>query len=385
MVHLRPSINHKLNSKIFEFDMIRSLAILIILFHHLPGYCFNFYDLNFFGISADLSELNNLNRYFGLGLFTFLLGYFVDLKGIDLSDRTILSGWLKKKILRIFPLYYLALIMYVLMLKKFDPLSIIFHVFGLQLITASNIFEPLPVLWFIGLVVVYYFQFVSLRTVNLLDARCETSKYKTLRLFITAFVVILPLFIIAINRLFQAVDLRIILYYGCFWFGILCARGKVIESFNKIIVLILFPGAIALYLLFHAQTNISLNDFALGYFTLDDLVDFIRKFTIANILMIGFILFICKFSKIFSSTIERNSLAANFVSVISYSSYCMFLLHQPIWFLMSFVNRQLGVFEDEKFFAMILIVIGIPLIVGISKIIQSNYDRFCQSQFARGT
>jgi len=52
-----------MNNRLFIFDLMRALAIFIILFHHLPQYSGNFYNFNFIGIHIDLSPVNGLNRY----------------------------------------------------------------------------------------------------------------------------------------------------------------------------------------------------------------------------------------------------------------------------------------------------------------------------------
>ncbi len=78
-----------------ELDIMRGLAILIILFHHLPDYGFNFFDLRNFGIGLDLSFLNGLNTYFGLGLFIYVSGVLLQHNYRGLSGGGV-SSFLKK-------------------------------------------------------------------------------------------------------------------------------------------------------------------------------------------------------------------------------------------------------------------------------------------------
>jgi peptidoglycan/LPS O-acetylase OafA/YrhL len=63
-----------------EFNVMRALGIFIILAHHLPDYCFNYYNLSYLGINIDISLLNDLNRYFALGIFIFISGYLLNEK-----------------------------------------------------------------------------------------------------------------------------------------------------------------------------------------------------------------------------------------------------------------------------------------------------------------
>jgi peptidoglycan/LPS O-acetylase OafA/YrhL len=337
-------------------------------------------------MNLNLTELNNLNRYLGLGLFVFLLGYFVDLKGSDFSNPAHLLDFFKKKFLRIFPLYYLALAAFFLMLKQFNLSLIVSHIFGLQLITATKGFEPIASLWFIGLVVVYYAQFIIFRIAASLGQNSRMPKYKNLKLFINCFVTFFPLIIVVLNKFTHFVDPRLSLYYGCFWFGVLCSKRKVLEKIDQNISLLLFPLVITLYLFLHTHFGAVLGKFTIDYYVIDDIGDFAGKSIIANIIMFSFILSSYTYTKILSKKLTENLLVAvNLITTISYSSYCIYLFHLPIWFSIGYVNRKFMIMEDEKIFGVVLIIIGVPITIFISRAIQSTYDKFCRSLLSRST
>ena len=86
-----PKLRGRRAEYIPEFDLLRSLAIGLLFFHH--G---GLYNLSFFGIP--LTALNHYVELFLLGSFTFLSGYLMvhSVEGKSLSD------FLKSRLLRIY-------------------------------------------------------------------------------------------------------------------------------------------------------------------------------------------------------------------------------------------------------------------------------------------
>jgi peptidoglycan/LPS O-acetylase OafA/YrhL len=368
--------NYLSENRLIKFDLIRSFAVVVILFHHLPSYSFNFYDLNHFGINLDLSEINNLNRYFGLGLFTFMLGYFVDVKGLDFSDRTILANFFRQKFLRIFPLYCLALLVFIVILRESNSLLIISHLFGLQLITATLGFEPIANLWFVGLVAVYYVQYIALRSTSLLAEKNQTSAFNNFKFMIRFLVVFTPFWVGVLNKMNHAIDVRIAVYFGPFWLGYLCCKYLSIEKLDNRFRQLCFPILVALYFVFCSLTGTSLNNFAKDFFIIDNFSLFILKLLFVNCLMLSLILFVTYFSEYLSEKTQGSFLATKVILILSYSSYCMYLFHMPVWYLMAFINRKLAILQsDSILFTLILILIGIPLVVFMSFVVQRVYDK----------
>ena len=188
------------------FDLMRLAAlVIIVVLHHMPVYYFNFYDLRRFGLQANLSCLGHLMRYFGLGSFVFMSGYLLSVKAHAFSNFTGVLAFLKKRLLRIFPLYWLALTVFLGMFylypgKEVSIQNVVLHVFGLQLFYG----EPIPTVWFVGLIAVYY---VLLAVVGYFGHKWD----------ITATLCLMAWFLlISIKIIFSTVDNRLVLYWPVF-------------------------------------------------------------------------------------------------------------------------------------------------------------------------
>lgn len=351
-----------IENRMVVFDWMRAIAILIILFHHLPAYCFNFYDLNYLGVNLDLSSLNELNRYFGLGIFVFLSGYFINIKQLKFSDWTIVRVFWVKKILRIVPLYYLALLLFFWMDSiKFNPVRIGIHLLGLQLLF-TDLYKPIRTLWFIGLIVVYYSLFCIL----------NLNSIKTIYKFFLIIVCIILSFVLAYN--FRIIDSRINLYLLVFLFAILSAKKNIFKSkyLERItqVNYVFFPLIFSLCFLVEETNRIQIiqNNAAIQNILLNTLI----------ISWSFWVYAICdRFQKIRVS--EKMN---QWIQLISYSSFGMFLFHRPIWFYSESFLRKLSI-TNPYAIAIFLIFLGIPLIVFVSYWVQKIYDQYCFHKLAR--
>jgi len=333
--------------RILHFDLMRSIAILIILIYHLPGYTLNFYDLNTIGIGIDLSIFREFSKYFGLGLFIFISGYLSNLKGRGFADTRAIKRYVSRKIVKIFPLYYLALVLFSYFYDVKEPLRVTTHILGLQLIFASEFVKPAPTLWFIGLILIYYviYLFVKAEKVD------DFTKVLVLALF--------PFAVVAANKMFGVMDLRIVLYYGIFLLGLYSGRHDI---FKNISWAQLGIAALSFTALILVRDNYA---FATNPFSSLD------SFLIINVLMVLFVSFVYKSCLFFPDETKLKRL----VETVSYSSFCMFLFHRPVWSWMHDVLGSTRIVESEGMMAIILTVIGIPVIIGISYSVQRLYDK----------
>ncbi|NER78204.1 MAG: acyltransferase [Leptolyngbya sp. SIO1D8] len=337
-----------MKDRLLVFDLIRVFAIFIILFHHLPAYCFNFYDLNWLGIHSDWSMLNEMNRYFGLGLFVFTSGYLLNLKKRTFSGWQTAQSFLFRKLLRILPLYCLSLILFCWMYNMDEPLRIITHVFGLQLLFRTDSFFPMRTLWFVGMIIPYYALFVLLKI--------DTVR----RLYKVLLLTFVPIFVLAMGLVFDLMDLRLALYYGIFFFGIFCAETDVLAKMSRAILLTFF-STLALCLLLYGDLEF-----------LELPFESVSTFTQANALMLCFVLAVYS---IFSYLVEhiKDSRA---IEMIAYSSYGAYLFHRPVWFFLEKAIAALNI-DSRYTAALILVAIGIPLIILVSNVLQTLYDEYC--------
>ncbi|MHA2269768.1 MAG: acyltransferase family protein [Promethearchaeota archaeon] len=103
------------NQKLPEIDMLRIISILIVvILIHLPlSYAYNFYlDLDQFGVFL----VNNVGIFVSMGSFVFVSGFglYLNPKNRNLNSSNKILTFLKKRFLRIFPLYWIAIILFLI-------------------------------------------------------------------------------------------------------------------------------------------------------------------------------------------------------------------------------------------------------------------------------
>lgn len=202
------------NQKLPEIDMLRIISILIIVIAiHIPlSYAYNFYlDLNQYGVFL----VNNVGIFVAMGSFVFVSGFglYLNPNNRSLNSSKKIFSFLKKRFIRIFPLYWIAIILFLFFVgySDIDPLYLMFHFFGLQIIVAPYFGAPMLTLWFIGIIMIYYLIFVIINSL------------RSIKLIIPASIAIL-LFFVFLNRIFGLVEERFFIYYLLFILGIIAAH-----------------------------------------------------------------------------------------------------------------------------------------------------------------
>lgn len=297
-------------------DLIRSFAlVVIVIFHHLPSKLFNFYDLRQFGVEMDISFLGHLSRYYGLGLFVFLSGYLMASRYCGkIQNLKEISVFLKRRFFRIYPLYWLALLLYLAVFyyyprKAISSSNLISHFAGLQLFYG----KPVPTLWYVGLITVYYSLFVLM----------EYFGRKKHLAFIYSVVILLGL--IVMKMMFKMVDNRLIIYWPVFVFGI--------EFFQK------KPSVKLVNVIVMSSITVIGSTCYLKYLMPPDLVPMSTSFLLTAalliIVMVGFVVsvfYVCQNLSI--------PLITNFTDHLAYSSYCIYLFHSPTFTVIHFVIKE---------------------------------------------
>ncbi|MFW9822720.1 MAG: acyltransferase family protein [Candidatus Thorarchaeota archaeon] len=211
------------NQKLPEVDILRIISILIVVIAiHIPlSYAYNFYlDLDQFGVFL----VNNVGIFAAMGSFVFVSGFGLYLnpnnRNLDSSKKVL--AFLKKRFLRIFPLYWVAILLFLFFIGylTMDPIYIISHFFGMQIIVAPYFGPPMLTLWFIGIIVIYYLIYVVL---NLL---------RSIKWIIPTSIAILFFFVL-LNGLFGLVENRFFLYYSLFILGIIMAHLYTSERYTR--------------------------------------------------------------------------------------------------------------------------------------------------------
>ncbi len=338
-----------MQNKLTVFDWMRTFAILIIVFHHLPGYTFNYYDLNNFGIPLDLSFLNVLNRYLGLSIFIFISGYLLNARRAPAYNSGSIKKFITKRWVRIFPLYILALGPFIYLYKVSQPERILVHLLGLQLITASPQKSPINTLWFVGLIVVYYSIFLIWKS----QALNSTQKL----VFIVAF----PVLVFFANSIWDIMDMRLLLYYGIFWFGIYCGTGKVLEKLPHLFLPVASFLAVIIAFQLSGQTPLSIKE---PYESLGN-------FLAVNGIMFSFVIF-CYYA--FRKFPDQGPVFA-WVEKVAYASYCVYLFHRPVFSVLVKVSDYIGLSDNLYVFTGLVIVLGLPVLFFGCLKAQQVYDR----------
>ena len=328
-----------------NLDIIRSLAIFMILFHHLPQYYFNFYDLRYFNINVDLSTISALMRYFGLGLFTFCSGYLLTQRYSKFENGDDIRKFLQKRYARIFPLYILALIIFVVGSGNFNVFSFIVHVLGLQSLFCSKVCVPIFTLWYVGLIVVYYHLFV------IMNKFCsDLFEYITF-----GFIVIVILF--TLNKYLGIIDRRLIVYFPTFLAGMLMAKTGILNKLKNRHILISVITWIFIMIFYIAIVrNISKQDISLYY---------ILYLVTINLIMVNFTIIVFYYSKLM-----HMSRLSKFFQQVSYASFCIYLFHRPVWHVMKLIYQS----NNKIIYGAYLILIGISMIICLSYFLQKTYD-----------
>ena len=339
-----------------EFDIMRSLGIFIILFHHLTAYTFNYYDLRFFGIEYDLTYVNDLNRYFALGIFVYISGCLMSHGNRAINNLNDVYIFLSKRIVRLIPLYLFALTLF-LALHIAEPISLpglITHVMGLQVLLATTHSEPIATLWYIGLIISYYLVFVVIRKYGI------DQKKQIL------IIAIIPLVAIALKIGLGIIDKRFFVYYAVFITGLYSSKihDKMITNKTLVLLGLIFFASIYLYVskIYPAIYATEITPPLFSFVSMSALL-------LLNSIMISFVCIIHYLAKIIKVQLRV-------FFFISYSSYCIYLFHRPIWGVM------LKILEPENVTVRLayLTLVGIPVMIVMSYAIQRLYDNMLASK-----
>ena len=223
-----------------------------------------------------------------LGLFVLLSGFLV---GGSAKRALSVFGFYKKRLLRIYPLYAIAVVL--------------FYMFGLNdglvslksLVFISMYTGPAPAtLWFITMIFLFY-----LLSPLLLRYVDNTGKY----LSFTCAIFIVTLILLV---LFKSVDHRVLLYFPCYCLGVYCSRHGVVTRFINMKLVVFLMSLYCALLLFKSES-----------WTLEQIK------SIPLILSISYLIFFISYSN------EYKFKSFRVISRLSYSSYAMYLFHRPIY------------------------------------------------------
>ena len=374
--------------KLPEIDIMRIISILIVvILIHIPlnyAYCF-YFELDQFGVFL----VNNVGIYVAMGSFVFVSGFglYLNPNNRNLNSSKKILAFLKKRFIRIFPLYWIAIILFLFYVGYLDinSLYLIYHFLGLQIIVAPYFGPPMLTLWFIGIIVIYYLIYIVL------------NLFESIKWIIPACIGIL-FFFVFLNGIFGLVEHRFFLYYLLFIFGIISALiftspefARVKERLRKLrpAVSLLIPlllailGFIAFTFLTQFCYAFFISEYGTSnlYFILELHPDFFQLASVIlliNLIIGSFIIFVVSLFNFlfrgfrFIDSKRRIELA---VSVTAYSTYSVYLFHRiflTIFTANMIFGLHINMWARENFYIVLLFV---PFIFLFSYLIQKAYDR----------
>lgn len=321
----------------FSLDILRAISIIFILITHSPDY-------------SEYQGVQIFSPYFailGVGSFIFLSGYVNALsRSGKLNSPSDVGAYLKKRFIRVYPLYWIALVLFFVGFLLFDQslsvLGIIVHFLGLQMLLAPLV-HPVFTLYFVGLIVVYYLLFA------IIMYRCD----EPLLILIRAVIVLLP-FAIAFYT-FNVIDPMFFEYYFIFIGGILAFKLQVFKSPSANIFLTLCPTV----LVFAIVARFNLSGSLAG---LSGIPKYGIYYGLTVTVVISFCLTLLWMLESFGN--NYNALTKKIVLLLSFSSYSIYLFHRPILTIITGFLQNLPI--NTVIYDLILIFIGFPLIVLVS-------------------
>jgi len=308
--------------KLNSIEYLKTFSILYIVgFWHLSDYT------NYLSITKNpfLSDLTLTV----LGLFVFISGF---LLGKTNKQPINFLPFLKKRLLRIYPLYALAVIVFYF----FDINNALISIKSLFFISMFS--GPAPfTLWFITMIMFFY-----VLTPFLVNAVKNKKKYFLFILLCSIVTFILIVF-------YKNIDYRLAFYFPLFCLGIYCSNYGVRDryvNFNLAMVLLLFGLLLK---------QIEINSWLITQF-----------FKLPIVLSCSYIIFY------FSIINECKFKSLGIISIISYSSFSMYLFHRPIY--SSLIEFYFPKQEELQF---LYLIFGCFLVLIVSWGIQKTYDHIC--------
>ncbi len=269
--------------------------------------------------------------YIILGTFIFVSGYYVGLR-FKTTSRNDIIGFYKKRLIRIYPLYLIAILLFA-MLQLSDVRTSLKAAFLISMIVGKS---P-PTLWFIALLMTYYV--ISPLIIYAVKALNTFGTILSFALFIACLMI---LFYITGRP-----DLRMIVYFPSYLLGIYVADRKIDNTVKGHMILI--PVVATIFLSFLEFQYVFLE---------------ITTKTIM-ILLCSFLVFRTGYNIKISSNRSYKG-----VLILSYSSYCMYLFHRPVYIVL----KKLYFPAEMAYQVVYLVILCVPCVILVSYILQRTYD-----------
>jgi peptidoglycan/LPS O-acetylase OafA/YrhL len=345
--------------RLLELDMLRALAIIMIVIGHTAYYVTTplLHDV----IGGPYPYLS----IFGLSLFFFVSGFVLCYTHDGIETTAELLAFWKKRIIRIYPLYWLALISFFALGTEIDLSSsgMLIQLSGLQSLLAPRFINPDSVIWFVGVILIFYLiypliVYLSRDSAHLILAACA---------------VLLPF--VVLRLAFDIIDFRFFMYYGIFVAGILASKYEVMYKFRPqprffcvgfvlligLCFLIRYVGILRQAALAAAHGYL-FNGYGLFSYNPSELPLLLSSIILLNIVALLFIYVAFSAARLYSPSISRALLS--FLLLIAFASYSIYLFHLQIFDCVRVLidSLHLGMVQADA----ALILLAYPLILAFA-------------------
>ncbi|MFT7562114.1 MAG: peptidoglycan/LPS O-acetylase OafA/YrhL [Flavobacteriales bacterium] len=308
-------------SRLPYIEYLRALSVLYIVgYWHL--FTYTRYFREYFNPYTNVATLGVL------ALFVFISGFL--LSRSYANNKNLIQFYLRR-VLRIYPLYALAVLAFSLLAINNNAILV------KSLYFMSMLDGPAPyTLWFICMLMLLYL--ITPLLMFLL-------RYP---LGIPVFAVTVIVLLITTSRTQGGIDLRLLLYFPCFCGGIYCAkyglRGPILNLWTGFLLILM---GLAAYNLRGFDRELS------------------ALFKVP--LILGLAVFVMALCDRFQSVFVESRV----VSFLSYGSFSLYLFHRPVY-------TQLKVFYFPELLYhqfLYLLLVGLPLAILVSWLLQKSYDK----------
>lgn len=281
----------------------------------------------------------------------------------------------KKRLLRIYPLYWSALAIFVMIFYVLAPrldsgfvfpnsdnvftfYNVLVHALGLQILLAPAYATPMLTLYFVGLIVIFYaiYPFIIMYSKS------------TKSLLFSSLIVYSGFFLIS-KKTFNVIDHRFFMFFLIFMFGIIVCRENLFEkavktpktSFFQILLAVL-PVIFVLVIVLGLRSSMFLDpkisvtidngSGTISSFTVRSIMDSVAgllgvnspllQFIIDTALLNIFIIIFCVFEYSLAMRFINDKFSrylSSFFTHIATSSYCVYLFHRPFFCSVEFGNE----------------------------------------------
>lgn len=314
----------KSTQRLIYIDTLRAISILYII---------GIWHIDDYANDCLYSPITELATFGVLNIFVYISGFILTWNHQSILSSTQLKGFIWGRIIRIYPLYFITVIIYFVM----------FHIPWVQLVTSVLLIDMISnnsvfTLWFIGMIFNYYI------LISLILYDFTWKKFMTISMLF-----VFVSFVLSMTT--NLIDKNLLLYYPALALGISSAKSNKIRDYFEnnifnLVVMLFVLTIITLYYLHFANTRIgTLILFFGGICTLFPSL---------------------KISKKFSSYLNLTM-----IKKLSYASFCMYLFHRIIYTMMLKFYHP----KHDVGTLLFLAIVGLPATYYVAYFIQRNYDK----------